>query len=209
VTNINNDLKWYKNMDTNIDNNSSENQSKKANEIDEPCAYNRERYVRWQQRAISEMGKTINHFLTITIATLGFSVAYLLRDDFYLTDHTHKILVGLGVLLLVLNTGVLLFLIHNRQQDLRLTSQKVGLKKKEKCDNKSHAEDISYLTSKTKDLGNRTWTLYNLSLIIFFIAEILIVVGFACQIVNIQSEQQQEYRITTPLTENMPYDWSI
>jgi hypothetical protein len=76
-------------------------------------------FVRWQQRSIDERGKTINLFLGMSLATIGFVITQLTKTEFKFVNCKSKTSIIVGTLLLLLSVLFLIWLTLNRLNDFR------------------------------------------------------------------------------------------
>ncbi|MBS1589020.1 MAG: hypothetical protein JST52_05350 [Bacteroidetes bacterium] len=140
---------------------------------------NNESFIRWQGRSIEELGKAINLLLTLTLATLGFTVAKLLGDFIFLSCSA-KTLVVLGNLVLLATAFLILLTIRNRINSIRKTAQ-IARKRE-----KNLTKNIEALRQIVRSLDKTTWTLFSCSVILFLIGQGLTVIGFVIEILNRQ-----------------------
>ncbi|MFA6414633.1 MAG: hypothetical protein WC217_02085 [Candidatus Paceibacterota bacterium] len=138
-----------------------------------------DRFVRWQQLSISEMGKTISLFLGIAFATIGFVVSQLISADFIFRNYWDKFLFSFGSVVLLAHIVVSLILTLNRLKDFKLTTKVVRVKQNEKS-----TSAIADLREELEMISNKTRCLFGCSLWLFGIAELLIIIGFIIQISN-------------------------
>lgn len=136
------------------------------------------RFVRWQQLSISEMGKTISLFLGIAFTTIGFVVSQLISADFIFRNYWDKFLFSFGSVVLLAHIVVSLILTLNRLKDFKQTAKIVRAKLKNK------KSDIADLRQEVERISSKTWCLFSSSLWLFGIAELLIIIGFVVQISN-------------------------
>ena len=127
--------------------------SKEANREDTPVA-NRERFVRWQQIAIAQLGYTLNLILTLTIAALGYVFA-LLKDSDFKPGTSAKCALLLAVISLAIAGLSGLACVLNRLQDFQGTARRV----RRKPDALSSRE--------LRVMGSRTLTLFRTQLVFF------------------------------------------
>lgn len=137
------------------------------------------RFVRWQQLSISEMGKTVSLFLGISFATIGFVVSQITSADFSFRNYWDSFFFSFGSVVLFVHIVVSLVLTLNRLKDFKLTA-KIAKASEKGCS----GSIITYLREESKKLGDKTWCLFNSSLWLFGIAELLIIIGFIIQISN-------------------------
>jgi hypothetical protein len=77
-------------------------------------------YVRWQGRTIEQMGYAINTILLTTMASVGFSIAQLLRSNI---DCYSRCFIKDGVVVLFICIILIMLLILNRLIDFRETAK--------------------------------------------------------------------------------------
>jgi hypothetical protein len=139
---------------------------------------NRESFIRWQQVTINERGKTINLFLGMSFATLGFVINELTKSDFHFRFCCDRFLIIVGTFLLLLNIVTLILLVLNRLKDFRLTTE---ISKKREC---SDSSVITSLKKESECTGKVTHNLFILSLVLFTCAESLIVLVFIINVID-------------------------
>ena len=88
-----------------------------------------ERFVRWQQITLKELGKVISLFLGIEFATIGFVVTQLTSLNLTCKNYWSVFLMMLGTVLLLINIIMFLYLTLNRLTDFRKTTQKIKAEK--------------------------------------------------------------------------------
>ena len=135
-----------------------------------------ERFVRWQQITLKELGKVISLFLGIEFATIGFVVTQLTSLNLTCKNYWSVFLMMLGTVLLLINIIMFLYLTLNRLTDFRKTTQKI------KAEKDKNFSLINELDIETKKLGEITWSLFESSLLVFGISEGLIILGFVLKI---------------------------
>jgi|GEM_PF-5092218 len=138
-----------------------------------------ERFVRWQQRSIEEMGKSIHLFLTIAIATVGYTANHLTELDFKFKNFLDKVSILLGIVLLSVSIGFFLFTILNRQKDFKKTTEIIRVRYSEQ-----NQDLIKNISKETQEIGKKTQKLFYFSINFFAFGELLIILGFVIQICN-------------------------
>lgn len=133
-------------------------------------------FVRWQQLTIDERGKSINLFLGMLFATLGFVISKLTDSDFSFSNDTSKWLILSGTSFNTLSIFLFILTILNRLKDFRITTRLAKISYI-----KQNGETDSLKRQATK-AGEETHKLHRSALIIFGISEVLIVLGFIFQI---------------------------
>lgn len=121
---------------------------------------NNESFVRWQGRAIQQMGFLNNLLIGLTTGLLAFQTQIAFDKDVALSN-CEKWFVILSLSFLFLSLVLGLYLAWNRLNDFRLTAQVA--RKREKDDR----EGISDKRQEYKVLGRRTWVCIWLQAITF------------------------------------------
>ena len=135
-------------------------------------------FIRWQQLSIVERGKTINLFLGMSLATIGFVITQLTKIDFEFANSSSENLILVGSLLLLLSVIFLIWLTLNRLKDFRESTRIASTKM-----NELNTElDIQRLRNRKR--GTLTFWLFNISFWLFASAESLVAVGFIFQVWN-------------------------
>ena len=137
---------------------------------------NNESFVRWQQKTLEERGKTINLFLGMSFATVGFVITQLMKNDFKFKTSCVEKLLGFGTSILLLAIVALIWLVLNRLKGFRITTQLA------KSSHIKENGEIDILRKKSKKIDSSTHTLFTVSLVLFGIAETLVVIGFILQV---------------------------
>jgi hypothetical protein len=135
-----------------------------------------ESFIRWQGRAIEELGKTIHFLLALALTTIGFIASVLLDEKFTFKNACAKQCLAFGSIFLLACTVVLLLLILNRLSGIRQTTKIARKRETEERD------DIETLRSKVKAKDKLTWILFKISVFIFMAGEILIIIAFLNQV---------------------------
>lgn len=130
-----------------------------------------ERVVRWDSYRINHFSYTINLILTLNLGFLSFIVSQI---NFNLSDNIYFLLlliITFICLTVSFYSGVIL--IVNRLNDFRRTSRLTKLKKRKfeyenKLTDDSEINKIQFqiqlLSKQTKELGQKTWCLFNLQI---------------------------------------------
>ncbi len=139
---------------------------------DEPKKINKVSFIRWQQVSINERGKAINLFLSMSFATIGFVISQLIKTDFKFKCCCDEILIAVGTCLLLFHVIFLLSLVLNRLKGFRLTTKIAKLR------DKNPPDEVGLLRKENKEIDACTHFLFGLSVLIFAIAEPLIILGF-------------------------------
>jgi len=108
-----------------------------------------ERFQRWQQKTIEQFTQVINILLLISSGFLWYLVS--LKVDSNLK--TPIALINLLIILTTIILVILVFLSYNRLKDFRLTTSKIK------------SNEVS--SEKIREIGNKSWTFLNLSLLLF------------------------------------------
>jgi len=135
-----------------------------------------ERVIRWDSYRINHFSYTINLILTLNLGFLGFIVSQI---NFNWSDNIYfliLLIVTFICLIISFYSGVILII--NRLNDFRLTSKLTKLKKyrfeyKNELTENSEINTIQFqiqlLSKQTKELGKKTWCLFNLQIWCFVI----------------------------------------
>jgi hypothetical protein len=141
-----------------------------------------ESFVRWQATTISQLGYAINLILSLSVASLGFSLL-LIKDQDFRPGFWTRLLIDLSVAFLILSVCVGVGCVINRLQDFRKTAsiardrkdwQNVGLTKEE-TDLKLRERRAT-----VERLGKRTWKLFYAQISTFILGVILLTIALAC-----------------------------
>lgn len=143
----------------------------KTNNSDE----NKGSFVRWQSRTIEELGKAANLILTLSLATIGFTVVKLLGQFLFLSC-VSKTLIILGSFVLLATALLILILMRNRINSMRITTQIA--RKREKND----TSNIENLRKDVRLFDKLTWILFNISVWLFIVGQCLTVIGFLIEV---------------------------
>lgn len=116
------------------------------------------RFARWQAHAISQLTYSINLFLGLSVASLGFQITTLLnRDSDFSCWQKYSAWISLLALLISVKLGILCVL--TRLLDFRNTAQIA--KNKEGDENQT---EIALLRKRTTTLGRLTWIIFALQI---------------------------------------------
>lgn len=135
-----------------------------------------DKFETWYNLTIAERGKLINTLLTISIASLGFSISQLLGKDFVVKGNCEPIIILIGCFILLINISVLLFL-----SVARLNLFNDIAKEHSTAPDTKEFQDIRSLNLK-KNMCVRY--LLNLSKWLLFIGETVIIIGFSIIIIQ-------------------------
>jgi hypothetical protein len=111
----------------------------------------RDGYLRWQELAITQLGYTINLFLTLATAMLVFAMKILMESKMPFAGVEH-VFFHLGVLLLALSVVAALAANYTRAQDFRYTRRAARPSVSE--ENRLNAHD------RAECYGKCTWWLF-------------------------------------------------
>ncbi|MCG7934264.1 MAG: hypothetical protein JAY68_06415 [Candidatus Thiodiazotropha taylori] len=115
---------------------------------------NREKFIRWQGRAITQLSYSINLILTFSIAGLGFGASLLFNESFEPTlCQACSILASLFLLLISVAFGV--WCTINRLRDFRATKDITNIKRKDES-----SQELPSLRDFANKLGNKTWGIF-------------------------------------------------
>ncbi len=130
------------------------------------------RYIRWQQIRIDQMGKVINLIMGLSTFNLGFLLNFISNHESPFACW-QKWLFGISLFIVLLSIifGVAVSL--NRLYDFRWTAKKVGIKERVIVD----SQDSNYYGEKASKLGKCTWKLLWLQLGAFLFGLILSVLA--------------------------------
>jgi len=115
---------------------------------------NRESSIRWQGRAVEQLGYALNLILGLSVAALGFELSLLLGDEFERVNWQNCLLV-ISILSLLLSVAVGLWCVVNRLQDFRATAEIARNR-----EDLASALELQPLRTLTRTLGERTWLLF-------------------------------------------------
>jgi hypothetical protein len=117
----------------------------------------RERFQRWQQRTIDQFTQVVTILLLISSAFLGYLISLKI-------DNSINVLWMYPLLILTtIIIVILVFLSYNRLKDFRLTQSRIKSK------------NVS--DEKIREIGNYSWKLLHLSLLLFSIDIIVFVIA--------------------------------
>lgn len=111
------------------------------------------KFQRWQEKTLNQFTYTINLFLGISIAIVGFQFSLLLKNDFA-PQCFGKFSFSSSLLLLLISSALGATCVINRLKDFRITSRITRLKEADN-DNELHE-----LREKSDNLGDRTWLIF-------------------------------------------------
>ncbi len=140
----------------------------------------KDRFPRWQQTTIEQMGYFINLIIVLCLGTIGFCVSKLL--DFNIIQNcSAETLVISGTTFLLVSLSMLIYVQYNRLLDFRITSQL-----SRRNDKPSHTllDTPENLRNRTKKLGRLTWRIFDISLIFFALGQLFVVLGFMITILS-------------------------
>ena len=111
--------------------------------------HQKKRFQRWQQKTIDQFTNLINILLTLSSLFLGFLISFKFNSEIHVSKWVTNILIVITTILVV----ILVYLSYNRLMDFRLTKNKIRDK------------DIS--DDEIRDIGNNSWCLLKISLLLF------------------------------------------
>lgn len=137
----------------------------------------RESFTRWQSTTIQQLGYSINLFLALSTASLGFAFTVARNGDFQ-THCWAKTLSSISLLLFALSTSLGIAVTINRLCDFRKTSH-IALDRERWL--KEGASDVdgrlSERRAQVRRLGDRTWFLFYWQVAAFCVAILLLIIG--------------------------------
>jgi hypothetical protein len=136
-----------------------------------------ESFTEWQERTLILRTKSINIFLSITLATIGFIISKILDKEFEFRNCCAAVFLGLGASVLLINTIALLILMLNRLKGFRITTQIAKKRSDPQC-----TEQIDELRKQSLAIDNKTHCIFQTSVFLFLIGEVFTVIGFGIQI---------------------------
>lgn len=134
-----------------------------------------ESFVRWQGRSLEYLSYSINLFLGLSIAAIGFEIN-MLRDPSFIPDGWIRDAYLISLLLLIASSGFGIGCVINRIRDFRDTATLA----KNNSKNKNCAE-INELRLAVGIIGSRTRVLFDLQIFLFsfgVLLLILVILGF-------------------------------
>jgi len=139
---------------------------------------NNKSFVRWQQKTLNERSNTVNLFLGMSFASVGFVITQPTKPDFYFKNCYDKFFIGIVSLVVLMAICLLVLMVLNRLRGFRITTQVAR-----KAAN-GQIENFKIFRGRSDKIDKRTHSLFNTSLCIFVVGEIFIVVGFIIQTFN-------------------------
>ncbi|GGH18134.1 hypothetical protein FAZ19_11910 [Sphingobacterium alkalisoli] len=133
-------------------------------------------FIRWQGRAIEELGKTVNLLLALCLATIGFVVSKFLEKDFSFNSCIGKVFILIGSLALLFDTIILLLVMLNRLNSFKSTAQ---IARQRETENRTN---IKSLRNEVTQKDKCTWILFKYSIVIFVLGELFIILGLFIEI---------------------------
>ena len=130
-------------------------------------ANNSDKFVRWQQLTIGQLGNFTNLILTFSVATIGFAVDKLTNSEFELICFARPYYL-LGVVVLFSSILIGLILALNRLLDFRKTMRKT----------RAVGEEHDQLKRETDLHGELTWLLLCVQVGSFFFGEVFLAISF-------------------------------
>ena len=147
----------------------------------------KEDFSKWQQRTQDMRSATINLFLTISIATIGFTISQVISKDFKFTNPTAKFFLPVDGIFLLLAIILFLSTTLTRLESFRITAQIVKARREKQKDK------IPEFRKKSRCLDNCSSTLFYIGVIAFGIGEISAIIGFVAESLN------KFYEVAQPL----------
>jgi hypothetical protein len=149
---------------------------------DQTTKKNRESSIRWQGRTIEQFGYALNLILAIAIAGIGYEISLILNKEIE-CESWQNCLLFISLLAFVLSTSVALWCVVTRLRNFRVTAETA----RQREDGASVLE-LQLLRTKTKRLGEFTWTLFWWQISSFAIGVLLLVVVVAGSLVTVLSK---------------------
>jgi hypothetical protein len=143
-----------------------------------------DRFQRWQKISIEYFSYTLNLFVTLTIATLGYWFS-LLRDGTFVPGTTARTMMLFSFFSLAVGVTSGLVCVVNRLSDFRATAKRAKPKDRpqqggetQPCETtpKSAGQDVPSL-DETRRLGTLTWALFYIHLAAFVVAIMFLTVA--------------------------------
>lgn len=129
-----------------------------------------EKFIRWQGITIEQLKVAVNLILALAIASFGFSVSYLNKENF-IPVCCVKLFFTFGLLFLLISILLGIWVTVNRLIDCRKTAQ-IARKN-------SKGENVKELREETSFHSDLTWTLFWLQLIFFACGVISEIISFS------------------------------
>jgi len=111
-------------------------------------------FIRWQSTTIAQLTYSVNLFIGLGAAALGFLVALLLNDAFAPAG-IHRCAFVASLLAILLSLGFGIWCVINRLRDFRATEKAARLRERGEPDDKIQPYRDLY-----KRLGKATWTIF-------------------------------------------------
>lgn len=111
------------------------------------------KFQRWQDKTLSQFTYTINLFLGISIAIIGFQFSLLLNNDFTPLCFG-KFYFSTSLILMLISSGLGCICVINRLKDFRITAKITRLKAKD------NGNKLKELRRNSDNLGERTWLIF-------------------------------------------------
>ena len=135
-----------------------------------------EKFKAWYDLTIAERGKLINTLLTISIASLGFSISQLLVKEPLVKGKCEAVIILIGCFILLVNISVLLFLTVARLNLFNDIAKEHSTAPETK--------ELENLKSSNLSKNNNVRRLLNLSKWLFIVGETVIIFGFSIIIIH-------------------------
>jgi len=118
-----------------------------------PTKKNRDSSIRWQGRTIEQFGYAQNLILGLAIASIGYEIALVLNKEIERASWQNCLL-SISLLAFVISAGSALWCVVIRLRNFRATAD-IARKREDGASN----QDLQPQRTKTKELGELTWTL--------------------------------------------------
>lgn len=145
------------------------NQDDKVKKEEDKKKYS-ERFSRWQMKTLEERGKVISLLLSLSLATIGFIVNLIIKQEIHFTHCCSKTFIVIGIFLLLLCVVALLLLSINRLKDFRETTEIIKARK-----NSTPEAGIKKLKDENDKTGKLTLSWFNKTVYLFLLGELLII----------------------------------
>jgi hypothetical protein len=137
-----------------------------------------ESFIRWQARSIEQLGNGISLLIGIAIASLGFVISQVAKEEFHFKTCLAKLLLSVGSGLLLLCIILLLILSYKRILGFKITAR---IARKRETGKRTGIDTDRKIA---KQIDATTWALFAISIWVFAFGEVMVIVGFICQILE-------------------------
>ncbi|KIO51868.1 hypothetical protein [Flavobacterium hibernum] len=130
-----------------------------------------ESYIRWQNIRITQLGFANNLLILLNVALLGFYSKFL--SDCEILNNYQKFFICASFLLIIVSTGLGIFVMLNRLEDFKLTAQ---IARKRETNQRNGIENDR---EEAKILGERTYNYFIWQAVTFlcaFITGLIVIV---------------------------------